>query len=141
MSINWSKMVIASKKNNNPYENFYMPFLSMFEKQVYINKSKKCVTYISKNGSEEIKKVVKCHPDDEFDWEIGLALAIERTCPKDEKFKYQLMRKLFTNKKNNLDYKKYAEWVTQDKFGFNFRRKDFLNNEYSIWKVKFVGEE
>ena len=103
--------------------------------QIYINESKKCVTYVFR----DYKRIVKCCDEDVFDWKIGVALTIERG----RKFqkKYSVMRKIFTNKKGNLDYKKYAEWVLQDAFGYNFNEEKFLNNEYPLWKVKIITKE
>lgn len=103
------------------------------ENRLFINKKKKVVAVITWQG---IKRVVKCDKDDKFDWRIGLALAIERSSNKNGKIKYKKMRELFTNKKGNLDYKKYAKWVLFDFFGYYFNEEDFYNNKMITWKVK-----
>ena len=103
--------------------------------QIYINESKKCVTYVC----GDYKRIVRYCDEDKFDWKIGVALVIERG----RKFqkKYGFMRKFLTSKSGRLDYKKYAEWVLQDAFGYNFEEDKFLNNKYPFWKVKIISKE
>lgn len=45
-------------------------------KKIYVNKSKKIVVVVFKDNT---KQIVKCSPEDNFDTEIGFALAITRS--------------------------------------------------------------
>lgn len=46
-------------------------------RNIYVNESEKVIVVVFKDGE---KQIVKCSPDDEFDIEVGVALAIARYC-------------------------------------------------------------
>lgn len=73
-----------------------------------INYKKKCVFLQLKNE----KITIKCDEKDEFDWKIGLGLAISHL---NDNAKYKEHRNFFRNKKTHqLNVKKYAEWVLRE---------------------------
>lgn len=57
---------------------------------------------------------VKCHINDEFDWEIGFGLALSRLYEKTEDYKFA--KKYFTNDNGELDYKEYAKWCIYENY-------------------------
>lgn len=73
-----------------------------------INYKKKCVFLQLKNE----KITIKCDKEDDFDWKIGLGLAISHL---NDNVKYKEHRNFFRDKKTHqLDIEKYAEWVLKD---------------------------
>lgn len=109
---------------------FAQPKMFLGKKYVfYVNENKKTIVLKEVNSNKTIK--IKCHPEDKFDVEIGIGLAISNLLNTKD-FKY--MRTLLRNKKNILDFQRYGKYCLASFFNFNLKQKnEFLKGK----EVKF----
>ena len=113
-------------------EKRYREFINAIEKtnRFQINKEKKCV--FLQLGSKKIN--IKCHEEDEFDWKIGLGLAISKL---NDNVKYKSHREFFRDKETNLlDVKKYSDWVITEYYDNDMYEIEELENRVAKSKDK-----
>ena len=102
-----------------------------YQRRFLINKEKRTLflEYYS------TKVVVKCHEEDEFDWKIGLGLALSNANAINERKSKWHRDKWFRTKENHkLDYKAYSNWVLVEYYKNDM--EDLCNLEQRVNNAK-----
>ena len=127
---------LVAKGFNNTYEALKTNLPRIFKQITYhprflINKEKR-VVFLQYYFT---KIVVKCHEEDNFDWKIGLGLALSNANAINVN-KAKAHRNIwFRNKKTHkLDYKKYANWVLTEYYRNDM--EDLYNLEQRVKQAK-----
>lgn len=119
------------------------------EYNIYVIESRRMVVATTKYEGKKVRAVSKCHPEDTFDADIGVKLAILRCDTKVRKMRRRRLQTLLKQLTHNLAAQAKALYDTDKKYNeildeYIFTGADIVKNVLSIKDIleaKDVGNE